>query len=197
MLWNACQSSLYRHGELHVNLRMSWGKQLLMWHTNPKQALKITIDLNNRYALDGRDPSSYGGILWCFGLFDRPFKSEKKVWGTVRSRTTENHQNRLDLQQYKNHIDREQYQPITIRFNGPSLIGVLLHRYLIPYSIKAISRHYKKSSLSYSYDHRSTRSKLEVLSWRDSGWIEIKDNTITWTAKGKQEPKYFSARNEL
>ena len=23
-------------------------------------------------ALDGRDPNSYTGILWCFGLFDRP-----------------------------------------------------------------------------------------------------------------------------
>ena len=28
------------------------------------------IDLNHRYALDGRDPASFGGLLWCFGAFD-------------------------------------------------------------------------------------------------------------------------------
>ena len=35
-------------------------------------ALKQTIHLNHKYALDGCDPSSYGGILWCFGQFDGP-----------------------------------------------------------------------------------------------------------------------------
>ena len=30
-------------------------------------------------ALDGCDPSSYGGLLWCLGLFDRPFEPERPV----------------------------------------------------------------------------------------------------------------------
>jgi deoxyribodipyrimidine photolyase len=37
------------------------------------EALRVLEHLNNKYALDGRDPNSYGGILWCFGKFDRPF----------------------------------------------------------------------------------------------------------------------------
>ena len=52
---------------------MSWGKQILPWSPDGAQALARLIDLNHRYALDGRDPSSYGGLLWCLGAFDRPF----------------------------------------------------------------------------------------------------------------------------
>ena len=71
-LWNACQQSLLRQGELHNNLRMTWGKQLIEWTSGPEECLRYLIDLNHRYALDGRDPSSYGGLLWCLGLFDSP-----------------------------------------------------------------------------------------------------------------------------
>ena len=39
--------------------------------------------LNDKYALDGRDPSTYGGIHWVFGKFDRPFY-RRPVFGTVR-----------------------------------------------------------------------------------------------------------------
>jgi deoxyribodipyrimidine photo-lyase len=41
------------------------------------------VYLNNKYALDGRDPSSYAGIQWCFGKFDRAFQ-ERPVWGQIR-----------------------------------------------------------------------------------------------------------------
>ena len=40
-------------------------------------------DLNNKYSLDGRDPASYTGVGWCFGLHDRPFP-EAPVTGTIR-----------------------------------------------------------------------------------------------------------------
>ncbi|MFN9960373.1 MAG: deoxyribodipyrimidine photolyase, partial [bacterium] len=68
-LWNAAQRSLFLHGELHNNVRMTWGKALLQWASCPKEAFRIMEDLNHRYALDGRDPSSYGGMLWCLGQF--------------------------------------------------------------------------------------------------------------------------------
>ena len=62
--------------KLHNNLRMTWGKQLVQWAPTPQQAHRWAIDLNHRYALDdGRDPSSYGGLLWCFGQFDRTLKA--------------------------------------------------------------------------------------------------------------------------
>ena len=81
---------------LHNNLRMSWGKQILPWSPDGAQALARLIDLNHRYALDGRDPSSYGGLLWCLGAFDRPFTPPAPGFGTIRPRSTETHRDRLD-----------------------------------------------------------------------------------------------------
>jgi photolyase PhrII len=99
--WNACQASLLAHGELHNNLRMTWGKKLLEWTDAPESALGLLIDLNHRYALDGRDPSSFGGILWCLGVFDRPFQPEAAVTGVLRPRPTEGHQARMPFAKYE------------------------------------------------------------------------------------------------
>ncbi|MEO1525415.1 MAG: deoxyribodipyrimidine photo-lyase, partial [Planctomycetota bacterium] len=96
-LWDLAQQSLFRHGELHNNLRMTWGKAFLTWIRSPNAALATTIDLNHRYALDGRSPSSYGGILWCYGQFDRPFQPEQPVFGAIRPRFIEEHAHRLDV----------------------------------------------------------------------------------------------------
>ncbi len=95
-LWDSAQRSLLIHGELHNNVRMTWGKSVLQWTANAADALDRLIDLNHRYALDGSDPASYGGILWCLGQFDRPFTPEQPVIGTVRPRTTQQHAKRLD-----------------------------------------------------------------------------------------------------
>ena len=46
------------HGELRNNVRMTWGKALLEWTRDPATALATLVDLNHRYALDGRDPAS-------------------------------------------------------------------------------------------------------------------------------------------
>lgn len=105
-LWDAMQTSLLRQGELHNNLRMTWGKALLEWTRGPEECLAQLLDLNHRYALDGRDPSSYGGILWCLGQFDRPFPPEGPVRGTVRERTTRVHAQRIDVQRYAERVGR-------------------------------------------------------------------------------------------
>ncbi|MEL6182865.1 MAG: deoxyribodipyrimidine photolyase, partial [Myxococcota bacterium] len=65
-LWNAAQVELMRHGTIHSYVRMLWGKKVLHWTARPEDALEILIELNNRYALDGRNPNSYSGIMWCF-----------------------------------------------------------------------------------------------------------------------------------
>jgi photolyase PhrII len=98
--WDAAQRSLLRHGELHNNLRMTWGKALLGFTRSADEALSLLVDLNHRYALDGRDPASYGGILWCLGQFDRPFRPESAVFGQVRPRRTTDHARRLDVRSY-------------------------------------------------------------------------------------------------
>ena len=118
-LWDACQRSLVKHGELHNNVRMTWGKAFLRWAPSPAAAMQLTMDLNHRYALDGRDPCSYGGVLWCFGLFDRPVKPAGEVFGNVRERPCEIHESRLDLAKYADSVDR----PIAGRMPKVAMVG--------------------------------------------------------------------------
>ena len=105
-LWDACQRSLLKHGELHNNVRMTWGKQIVQWARSPEEARRLLVELNNRYALDGRDPNSYGGLYWCLGLFDRPFKPAQPVLGTVRGRSTASQEQRIDIDAYEAWVDR-------------------------------------------------------------------------------------------
>ncbi|MEL6104455.1 MAG: FAD-dependent oxidoreductase [Planctomycetota bacterium] len=105
-LWDLAQQSLLRHGELHNNLRMTWGKAFVGWLRSPQAALGSAIDLNHRYALDGRSPASYGGILWCFGQFDRPFTPEQPTLGTIRPRLIEEHAQRLDVDRFQDRVHR-------------------------------------------------------------------------------------------
>ncbi|MDX1577939.1 MAG: FAD-dependent oxidoreductase [Gemmatimonadota bacterium] len=130
-LWNAAQRSLLRHGELHNNLRMSWGKALLSWTRGPREALSTLIELNHRYALDGSDPNSYGGLLWCLGLFDRPFEPEEPVIGTVRPRSLEQHAARLDLEKYTARVDRPAHSdPPSVAVIGAGIAGLSAARTL-------------------------------------------------------------------
>lgn len=87
-IWNAAQSELVLLGRIHNYLRMYWGKRLLVWTARPEEALRIGLYLNNKYALDGRDPNSYAGVGWCLGLHDRPFP-ERPIFGKVRPLTPE------------------------------------------------------------------------------------------------------------
>ena len=105
-LWNACQRSLLRHGELHNNLRMTWGKAVPLWTESLEHSLFIGQTLNDKYALDGRDPSSVVGIQWCHGLFDRPFFPSMHVMGVVRKRDILTHASRLDVDSYEKHVNR-------------------------------------------------------------------------------------------
>jgi photolyase PhrII len=87
-LWDAAQRSLLIQGELHNNVRMTWGKAFLAWTANASEALRLMIDLNHRYALDGRDPASYGGLLWCLGQFDRPHTPPRNIPGGLIPKNT-------------------------------------------------------------------------------------------------------------
>jgi hypothetical protein len=82
-LWDAAQKSLVIHGELHNNLRMTWGKAILQWTPTPEAALQTMIELNHRFALDGSDPNSYGGILYDSALVWACRNSSKPGRGTA------------------------------------------------------------------------------------------------------------------
>jgi deoxyribodipyrimidine photo-lyase len=89
-LWNAAQRQLRRDGVIHNTLRMLWGKKILEWSRSPQDALRTMLELNDRYALDGRDPNSYTGIFWVLGRHDRPWAPEREVFGTVRYMSSQN-----------------------------------------------------------------------------------------------------------
>lgn len=99
-LWNAAQTQLLREGCMHNYLRMLWGKKILEWSPLPEDALTVMIELNNKYALDGRDPNSYSGIFWCLGRYDRPWGPERPVLGTVRYMSSANTAKKLDVKEY-------------------------------------------------------------------------------------------------
>lgn len=103
-LWNAAQTELVKTGRIHNYLRMLWGKKVLEWTTHPELAYRILEHLNNKYALDGRDPNSYTGILWCFGLFDRPWPPERKIFGTIRYMSSDNTARKFKLGGYYEYI---------------------------------------------------------------------------------------------
>ena len=89
-LWNAAQNQLRSEGHIHNYLRMLWGKKILEWSKSPREALRIMIELNNKYALDGRDPNSWTGILWVLGLHDRAWGPERPVFGKIRYMSSAN-----------------------------------------------------------------------------------------------------------
>lgn len=98
-IWNAAQRELLLDGRIHGYLRMLWGKKILEWSASPRAALDIMIELNNRYALDGRDPNSYSGIFWCLGRYDRPWP-ERAVFGKVRSMSSDSTRRKVKLEGY-------------------------------------------------------------------------------------------------
>ena len=103
-LWNAAQTELVRTGRIHNYLRMLWAKKVLEWSASPEEAYRVLEHLNNKYAIDGRDPNSYTGILWCFGLFDRPWAPERSVFGSVRYMSSDNTGRKFKLGAYRDYV---------------------------------------------------------------------------------------------
>lgn len=99
-VWNAAQRQLVREGRIHNYLRMLWGKKVLQWSDSPQQAVEMMVELNNKWALDGRDPNSYAGIFWCLGRYDRPWGPERPIFGTVRYMSSENAMRKLRMRRY-------------------------------------------------------------------------------------------------
>jgi deoxyribodipyrimidine photo-lyase len=99
-LWNAAQGELLATGRMHNYLRMLWGKKVLQWSRAPEEAFARLVELNNRWALDGRDPNSYSGIAWCFGRFDRPWAPERPIFGCIRYMSSENTRRKLSVDAY-------------------------------------------------------------------------------------------------
>jgi deoxyribodipyrimidine photo-lyase len=84
-LWNAAERQMAESGWMHGYLRMYWAKKILEWTRSPEEAMAIALGLNDRYQLDGRDPSGYAGVAWAIiGKHDRAWGPERPIYGTIR-----------------------------------------------------------------------------------------------------------------
>lgn len=83
-VWNLAQRQLVACGVIHNYLRMLWGKKIIEWSETPEEAHRTMVRLHDVYALDGRDPNTHAGILWCFGKHDRPWAPERPIFGNIR-----------------------------------------------------------------------------------------------------------------
>ena len=99
-IWNAAQRELVVEGRMHNYLRMLWGKKILEWSATPAEALDTMIELNNKYALDGRNPNSYSGIFWCLGRYDRAWGPERPIFGKVRYMSSDSTRRKINLKGY-------------------------------------------------------------------------------------------------
>lgn len=98
-LWNAAQREMVVTGEMHNYVRMLWGKNVIAWSASYEIAFETLVHLNNKYCLDGRNPNSYTGILWCFGKHDRAW-FERHVFGMIRYMTSGSTGKKFDSKKY-------------------------------------------------------------------------------------------------
>jgi len=109
-LWNAAQTQLVTEGRLHNYMRMLWGKKILHWSDSPQAALETMIHLNNKYAVDGRNPNSYSGIFWCLGRYDRAWGPERPIFGKIRYMSSKNTARKFSVKGYLEGFGTEKQQ---------------------------------------------------------------------------------------
>lgn len=97
--WNAAQMEMVSTGKMHNYMRMYWGKKIIEWSSGPEQAFETMLFLNNRYELDGRDPSGFAGVAWCFGCHDRAWK-QRPVFGKIRYMNAAGLERKFDIGAY-------------------------------------------------------------------------------------------------
>ena len=99
-LWNAAQMQMVKTGWMHNYMRMYWAKKILEWSRTPAEAFKTTVNLNDKYFLDGRDPNGYAGIAWAIvGKFDRPW-FERPIFGQIRYMSFDSTRRKFDSKRY-------------------------------------------------------------------------------------------------
>jgi len=81
--WNAAMREMKFTGFMHNYMRMYWAKKILEWSETPEDAYITTLAINNKYFVDGRDPNSYAGVAWTYGVHDRAWP-ERPIFGKTR-----------------------------------------------------------------------------------------------------------------
>ena len=103
-VWNLAQRQLLATGVIHNYLRMLWGKKIIEWSETPEEAHEAMLRLHDVHALDGRDPNTHAGILWCFGKHDRPWAPERPIFGTIRWMSSEQTARKVRLKEIESAV---------------------------------------------------------------------------------------------
>ena len=146
-------------------------------------------------------PLPTGGILWCLGQFDRPFTPPQPVFGTVRTRSTQQQAKRLDPAAYRRQVTRPLWDPIPrVAVIGAGISGLTCARVLADHGCQVAV--YEKSGgfggrLStrrtdrLSFDHgaqyftvRDQRFKRYVDSWLEDGLVQPWSGRMVVVEKG-------------
>ncbi len=99
-LWNAAQIQMVKEGKMHGFMRMYWAKKILEWTESPEKALELAIYLNDKYSLDGRDPSGYVGCMWSIaGIHDQGW-AERPIFGKIRYMNYDGCKRKFDINKY-------------------------------------------------------------------------------------------------
>jgi deoxyribodipyrimidine photo-lyase len=102
--WNAAMQEMKMTGFMHNYMRMYWGKKILEWSRTPEQAFRTMLAMNNRYFLDGRDPNSYAGVSWVFGVHDRAW-FERPIFGKIRYMAASGLERKCDIRGYVKKVE--------------------------------------------------------------------------------------------
>jgi len=103
--WNAAMREMACTGHMHTHMRMYWGKKILEWSPSPEEGFALSLALNNKYFLDGRDPNSYAGVAWIYGVHDRAWPS-RPIFGKVRAMMASGLERKCDIKAYVDRVDR-------------------------------------------------------------------------------------------
>jgi deoxyribodipyrimidine photo-lyase len=102
--WNAAMREMVCTGFMHNYMRMYWGKKILEWSRTPEEGFATTLALNNKYFLDGRDPNSYAGVAWVYGVHDRAWP-QRAIYGKVRSMMASGLERKCDIRGYVRKVE--------------------------------------------------------------------------------------------
>jgi deoxyribodipyrimidine photo-lyase len=102
--WNAAMQEMKHTGFMHNYMRMYWGKKILEWSSSPEVAFRNTLAINNKYFLDGRDPNSYAGVAWIYGVHDRAWP-QRPIYGKVRCMMAAGLERKCDIRGYVSKVE--------------------------------------------------------------------------------------------
>jgi len=80
------------------------GKKILEWSSSPELAFRNTLAINNKYFLDGRDPNSYAGVAWIYGVHDRAWP-QRPIYGKVRCMMASGLERKCDIRGYVSKVE--------------------------------------------------------------------------------------------